>query len=529
MTSPARPARASVAGRALPRLRPGLAAALLAALLGACGEDRLAGGDGGGMETTNGISAIILRPDGQAAAGVTIRIRRADFIAEGAAPASGQGRDTLTDSGGRFEVRDLEPGAYTVEASSGDAYGWVFQNLRLPEREGVTDLGTRALEGTGSLRGVVNVANLPAGNRLRLGIYGLERQAEPDSGGAYAFEGLAPGSYELLVSSDSVPVTGKAAVFASVHAQGQTSLDSVFLPLDYRSDSLALSAYLERQGIRDFDWSARTTAYTNRIRTLRLHGLGLTALDPSIGRLGFINSLYLDGNPLASLPDSLRRMGLFILSLDSVPLASLPPQVLEQTRLRTLSLSHTGLKDLPPGLAGLSGLASLSLEGNGMDSLPPAVFSFSQLTVLRIGGNPLDSLPEGLQALSRLEQLSVHGAGLASLPGWITGFAHLSVLQAFNNRLAALPDSLGRLSNLKVLALGRNRLASLPASLGACTRLAALRVPENLLTTLPGTLLSLDLGDVDVTGNSLCDPAPDLASWLDARTPGWKASQKGCP
>lgn len=525
--------------------RAGLRSALLAAalpaalLLAACGDGNLASGNGGGMETTNGITARIRLPDGSAGAGAQVKIRRADFITGGAAPSSRLGRDTLTDSAGRFVVRGLEAGAYTVEVhapsaveasnNSGSGLAWVAQNLRMDVKDSLLDLGTHSLAGTGSLRGVVHMANLPPGNRLRLGIYGLDRQVEPRPDGGYAFEGLAPASYELLVFSDSLMVTGTAALFASVHPQGETSLDSVFLPMDFRSDSLAIAGYLKRQGILDFDWSTRTSAYTNRIRTLRLTGLGLTHLDPSIGRLFFINSLHLDNNPLAALPDSLRRMGLFVLSLDSVPLAALPPQVLEQTRLRQLSLAHTGLKVLPAGLASLASLTSLDLEGNSLDTLPPVLPSLTGLTVLRIGQNPLGSLPDGLAALTRLEQLYVAGAVLDSLPSWLTTLPDLQVLHAFNNRLAALPDSMGRLANLKVLALGRNQLTTLPASLGACARLSALRLADNPITSLPSSLTALSPSDLDVTGNSLCDVSPDLAAWLERLSPGWKAKQKGCP
>lgn len=512
------------------RTARGFALAALAGLhLLACSDDRVAGGDGGGMETTNGLTGRVRLPDGSTGAGARVKIRRADFIGSGAASSATQGRDTLTDSTGRFEVRGLEAGAYTVEVSTGAGLGWVLQNFRIQAEDSVTDLGIQDLVVTGSLRGVVNTANLPPGNRLRLGIYGLDRQAEPRPDGAFAFEGLAPANYELLVSSDSQAVTGTAAVFASVHSRAETSLDSVFLPMDYRNDSLAIAGYLKRQGITGFDWSTRVTAFTNRIRFLRLDGLGLTRLDPGIGRLFFIHSLYLDNNPLTALPDSLRRMNLFTLSLDSVPLASLPPQVLEQTRLRSLSLSRTGLKDLPADLARLTSLTSLGLEGNGITALPPVIASLTQLTILKIGGNPLGALPDSLAALTRLEQLHIHAADLDSLPAWITNLTELTYIQAFGNKFTALPDSMGRLANLKALTLGGNQLAALPASLGSCSRLSVLRLADNHLAALPAGITALNPSDLDVTGNSLCDVPADIDTWLKTRQPDYRSKQRGCP
>jgi Leucine-rich repeat (LRR) protein len=492
-----------------------------------CG-DQVASGNGGGMETTNGVTAAIRRPDGSPGAGAIVKIRRADFISGDLAPTRGTSRDTLADSSGRFELRGFEPGAYTLEVSDGRGLAWVRQNLRIGGEDSAVDLGAQTLKETGALRGVVNVSNLPPGNRLRLAIYGLDRRLVAGSDGSYALEGLAPAEYELLVFSDSLPVTGKAAVFASVHGSAETTLDSVFLPMDYRSDSLAVRAYLDRQGITAFDWPARVGVFTNRIRILRLNGLGISRLDPSVTRLAFVNSLYLGNNPLAGLPDDLGRLTLFVLSLDSVPLAAFPPQVFEMSRLRQLSLAHTGLRGLPDSLRRLSGLTSLNLEGNGLDSVPSVVPGLAGLTTLRIGHNPLDSLPAGLSALTRLEQLYVGGAGLDSLPAWISGLPRLEVVHAYSNRLTALPDSIGRLTNLKVLALGDNRIASLPSSLGACANLAVLKLAGNGLAEMPPGITALAPRELDVSRNGICDPDPVVGIWLDRFAPAWK-SQQTCP
>ena len=175
-----------------------------------------------------------------------------------------------------------------------------------------------------------------------------------------------------------------------------------------------------------------------------LRSIDLTALFGGIGNLSPLRELFLDSNPLTSLPDD---------SFSDLPY------------LQTLHLSHSDLIALPDGIfSNLSKLTSLYLVGNDLISLPDGIFSnLPQLAFIDLDSNALTSLPDSIGNLSRLTDLYLDDNNLTSLPdGIFSNLSNLHRLGLSGNALISLPDSIGNLSRLTELYLDNNNLTSLP-------------------------------------------------------------------
>jgi hypothetical protein len=98
---------------------------------------------------------------------------------------------------------------------------------------------------------------------------------------------------------------------------------------------------------------------------LHLTGMGLTALPPAVLDLHGLVRLDLSGNELRELPEDLGRAltGLEELWLNDNPLVSLPPSLERCLSLRILDLRDTELTSLPRGLCRLSSLEHVDLRG----------------------------------------------------------------------------------------------------------------------------------------------------------------------
>ena len=97
---------------------------------------------------------------------------------------------------------------------------------------------------------------------------------------------------------------------------------------------------------------------------LDLSDRGLTTLRQGISQLAGLKELYLDGNPIATLPAELWSMaGLESLSLDGCKLTAVPQAIGGLTALRELNLGYNkGLQSLPWGLLRCANLEELGLN-----------------------------------------------------------------------------------------------------------------------------------------------------------------------
>ena len=516
-------------------------ACLAVCIVAGCGTDRLADG-GNGSETTNGLTARVLLPDGHPAAGVIITLRPAGFLkGDGLASPEGFPRiyaDTTTDSLGYFTFRNLKTGDYVIEAREDSTYG-LTSRVALSASVPMTNLNDLSLGRMGKVSGRVDRGPLGDDLQVDVLVYGIDRASRCDSNGTFRLS-LPPGPYSLrIVASDSG--AGSLEIPQVTCLPGvETRLSDQSLPYGYRLDSLAVHVFLDEAGLSKSAWSEIVGIQDNRIRSLNLRDRGLAILPESIGKLGFLHSLYLDGNPLAGLPDALDSLTILkTLTLERIPLDSLPAIVPRLSTLRHLHLGKTGLKDLPSGLTRLSDLENLSLDSNGMTRVPDVVSRLNGLLHLDVSWNALKSLPSDIGGLTRLQTLHVNDNLLDSLPESLGLLKELTRLWAYHNRIPALPSILGGMASLEILHLESNLLDSLPHGFGGLKGLKLLALGGNRLTELPASIMDLSPVDgLSLWNNRLCSVPADMKVWIGKYDferyggrsgPIWAELQLECP
>lgn len=172
----------------------------VAVLLGACGDDRVAG-KGVASETTNGtvVSGVLLDASGAPAARVRLDLRD---------PAA----DTLvdfdtTETDGSWSMRAPQPGRFLVWSVSGAAGVSTWVSVGGQASRSVGPLAQAALRPlAGRIRGWQDGGNLV----VRLPGLGLEAEVLPDS--SWVFPGVPQGPHLVRVVSPSRGVVGEAAV-----------------------------------------------------------------------------------------------------------------------------------------------------------------------------------------------------------------------------------------------------------------------------------------------------------------------------
>lgn len=91
----------------------------------------------------------------------------------------------------------------------------------------------------------------------------------------------------------------------------------------------------------------------------------LKNLSPSLFKLSYLTTLYINHNNLTSIPPAIAQLrNLIHLDLSSNQLSSLPPELGMLTSLRELLLFDNMLETLPPQLGTLHQLVMIGLEGN---------------------------------------------------------------------------------------------------------------------------------------------------------------------
>lgn len=167
---------------------------------------------------------------------------------------------------------------------------------------------------------------------------------------------------------------------------------------------------------------------------LDLEDCGLSRLPASVGVLSALEELWLCGNGLLALPESL--VGL--------------------RALRRLDLDQNCLTTLPEGLFVLPTLEALYVNGNSLASLPPALAQLDSLRELRLSGNKFGEAPEVVGSLHNLRALWIADNELRDLPVSWYSLTSLTELDVSGNRIEVLPARIAQLPQLQELTLDRN-------------------------------------------------------------------------
>jgi len=123
-----------------------------------------------------------------------------------------------------------------------------------------------------------------------------------------------------------------------------------------------------------------------------------------------------------------------------------------------LDLCELQLTTVPPAIVELTKLEELYLDSNQIAELPAEIAQLVNLRVLSVTDNRLSALPPPLAKLKNLEWLYLANNQFTCVSAEITQLANLKVLSLDNNQIKQLPETITNLSNLKVVSLHNNPL-----------------------------------------------------------------------
>lgn len=207
------------------------------------------------------------------------------------------------------------------------------------------------------------------------------------------------------------------------------------------ADTTVVREILDVNGLRLVPVDSVAEIFDGRVYSLNLSYRGLYRIPGAVGTLGGLRELYLHGNRLSSLPDSITLL----------------------TQLTTLTLGRNRLCDLAPavqvwadeyvtiagwqstqecvGLADDTGAVRAILDVNGLRTLPvmDVCDTFDDRVVgLQLEHRGLTVIPDTIAELGKLQRLQLSDNVLQSLPTRITALSSLVELSIYDNRLCAL-------------------------------------------------------------------------------------------
>ena len=303
--------------------------------------------------------------------------------------------------------------------------------------------------------------------------------------------------------------------------------------------------------------------HLSNLRLLRLNHNLMEAIPNTFVRLTNLTSLFLQGNPLVTLPlnsyllGSLKHVELgspapdlqfppkeisrkggsallnFLqrlavasksgcLHLSRLSLPSFPEEIVElNTSVSKLSLAHNRLSVLSPCIKLMYNLTVLRLQDNCLYQLPNEMEALTGLMDLDLEGNRLETCSSVLSSLTSLTFLNMSRNDISECPLPISALTLLMELYLDHNRINALPNRIGRCARLIVLSLSHNQLAKLPSTVKDLSCVTHINLAHNMFSIIPadlGLLASLDV--LDLNGNELESPPPqivEMGTWAVSR------------
>ncbi len=120
-------------------------------------------------------------------------------------------------------------------------------------------------------------------------------------------------------------------------------------------------------------------------RDVNCKGRGITYLPKKIGKLTYLEKLYLQKNNIHTIPIVICKL----------------------SNLRTLNLSHNWLKIIPQEIGQLILLYEFNVSYNRIEIIPNSIGKLKHLRKLSIEANPIKSLPLEISNLKKLEKFKV--------------------------------------------------------------------------------------------------------------------------
>jgi hypothetical protein len=167
------------------------------------------------------VVASVYTSQGDPAAGVSVMLRRTDYLSDTGTQSAANTRsrrNTVVGSNGSFTIDSLDTGAYTVEVNDNTTEAVLFRFAIIRPGQ-ILQLGADTLQPYAAIRGTVDIGTAAA--RRYVQVFGLERIVMLDSIGGYALSNLPAGTFRLRFFT--VDIGTSPLIFDSLTvASGQT-------------------------------------------------------------------------------------------------------------------------------------------------------------------------------------------------------------------------------------------------------------------------------------------------------------------
>ncbi len=225
---------------------PALCGLAASALLLSCTEKGPTVAHGGEIgNPTIALTGTALYPDGHAAGGAQVLLRRNDFLAEdkaakilsssasagiGLAKISVSLANVFTDSVGHFRIDSVDAGQYRIEVRDGQGSGVISDCSIKTAVKGKRDttIGFSSLAAVGGIRGALRLDATPLSSYVAM-VYGTDRAVLVNSDGSFSISDLPPGKYTIRVGCGDRGCLAQDVENISVVAGKDTVLDTLAL------------------------------------------------------------------------------------------------------------------------------------------------------------------------------------------------------------------------------------------------------------------------------------------------------------
>jgi hypothetical protein len=202
--------------------------------------DRIAGSEIG--NPTIALTGTAMYPNGQAAGGARVLLRKKDYLAEdkaakilsstskvGLAKVSVSLANVFTDSSGHFRIDSVDAGDYRIEINDGQSQGLLLDCEVKVRKHGPKDtaLASGSLNTNGTVHGVVKWDVAPLSPYAAM-VYGMERAALVDpTDGSFTMYDMPPGTYTFKVGCLGRGCLATDVENVTVTAGMDTTLDTI--------------------------------------------------------------------------------------------------------------------------------------------------------------------------------------------------------------------------------------------------------------------------------------------------------------
>lgn len=164
--------------------------------------------------------------------------------------------------------------------------------------------------------------------------------------------------------------------------------------------------------------------------------------------------------------------------LSNINFDSLFTYLAKLPNLKHLNISRANIENLSPKIALLKNLETLILIGNPIATLPDEFSNLTKLRYLNLTSchiNNLDSVLLTLQPVSSLKEIYLDDLQLLTFPNELFNLKQLQIISVANNQIDFIPKDICNLVNLKYLLVNNNKFDTFPENI-ACLDLQVLQI-----------------------------------------------------